>query len=66
MSHVLYASAVDILMYAIVYTRLDIAHVVGLLSKFTSKLGKEHWTSVKWVLRYLLALLIMVCATKED
>eukprot|EP00253_Pinus_taeda_P008798 PITA_08798 len=53
MSHVPYASAVSSLMYAMVCTRLDIAHVVGVLSRFMSKLGKEHWTMVKRVFRYL-------------
>eukprot|EP00253_Pinus_taeda_P006515 PITA_06515 len=42
MSHVPYASAVGSLMYAMVYTRLDITHVVGVLSRFMSKPGKEH------------------------
>ena len=37
MSHVPYASAVGSLMYAMVYTRLDISHAVGVLSRFMSK-----------------------------
>jgi hypothetical protein len=53
MSHVPYASAVGILMYAMVCTRPDIAHAVGVLSRYMSKPGKEHWTSVKRVFRYL-------------
>ena len=53
MSHVPYASAVVSLMYAMVCTRPDIAHAVGVLSRFTLKLGKEHWTTVKQVFRYL-------------
>jgi hypothetical protein len=53
MSHVLYASAVGSLMYAMVCTRPDIAHAVGVLSKYMSKPGKEHWTIVKRVFRYL-------------
>src|SRR3984885_6587080 len=48
-----YASVVGSLIYAMVCTRLDIAHVVGLLSKFMSKPGKEHWPVVKRVFRYL-------------
>eukprot|EP00253_Pinus_taeda_P027167 PITA_27167 len=52
MSRVPYASAVCSLMYAMVYTRPDIAHAVGLLSRFISKPGKEHWTTVKRVFRY--------------
>jgi hypothetical protein len=53
MSHVPYASAVGSLMYAMVCTRPDIAYAVGVLRKYMSKLGKEHWTSVKRVFRYL-------------
>ena len=33
--------------------RLDIAHVVGVLSRYMSKPGKEHWTVVKRVFRDL-------------
>eukprot|EP00253_Pinus_taeda_P030934 PITA_30934 len=53
MSHAPYASAVDNLIYAMVCTILDIAHVVGVLIRFMSKLGEEHWTKVKRVFRYL-------------
>eukprot|EP00253_Pinus_taeda_P028800 PITA_28800 len=52
-SHVPYASAVGNRMYAMVSTRPDIAHAVGVLSKFMSKIRKEHWTAVKRVFRYL-------------
>ena len=52
MSRVSYASAVGSLMYAMVFTRPEIAHAVGVLIKFMSKPGKEHWTIVKWVFRY--------------
>jgi len=53
MSHVPYASAVRSLMYAMVYTRPDIPHAVGVLSRFMSKPGNEHWIVVKQVFRYL-------------
>eukprot|EP00253_Pinus_taeda_P009959 PITA_09959 len=49
MSHVPYASAVGSLMYAMVCTGPDIAHAVGVLSRFMSKPRKEHWTTVKRV-----------------
>ena len=42
MSHVPYASAVGSLMYAMVCTRPDIAHAVGVLSRYMSKPGKDH------------------------
>eukprot|EP00253_Pinus_taeda_P017555 PITA_17555 len=41
------------LMYAMVCTRPDIAHEMGVLSRFTSKPRKEHWTTVKRVFKYL-------------
>eukprot|EP00253_Pinus_taeda_P031769 PITA_31769 len=53
MSRVPYASAINSLMYAMVCTRLDISHTVGVLSRFMSKPGKEHWTTVKRVFKYL-------------
>ena len=42
MSKVPYASVVGSLMYAMVYTRLDIAHVIGVVSRFLANPGKEH------------------------
>jgi len=36
-----------------VCTRPDIAHAVGVVSRFLSNPGKEHWEGVKWILRYL-------------
>jgi hypothetical protein len=52
MSRVPYASAVGSLMYAIVYTRPNIAHAIGVLSRYMSKAGKEHWTTIKRVFMY--------------
>jgi hypothetical protein len=49
MSRVPYVSVVGSLMYAMVYTRPDIAHDVGVLSRYMSKPWKEHWTRVKRV-----------------
>ena len=53
MSCVPYASAVSSLMYAMVYTRPDIAHAVGVLSRFMSNTRKEHLTTENRVFRYL-------------
>ena len=53
MSKVPYASAVGSLMYVMVCTRPDIAHVVGVVSRYMSHPGIEHWNVVKWILRYL-------------
>ena len=48
-----YASVIGSLMYAMVCTQLDIAHVVGVVSRYMSNLGKQQWEAVKWILRYL-------------
>ncbi|KAL6344420.1 hypothetical protein AAG906_039676 [Vitis piasezkii] len=51
MRKVPYASAVGSLMYVMVCMRLDIAHVVGVVSRFLSNPSKEHWAAMKWILR---------------
>jgi hypothetical protein len=48
-----YASVVGSFMYAMVYSRPYIAHVMGVLSRYMSKPGKEHWTTVKRFFRCL-------------
>ena len=53
MTAVPYSSVVGSLMYAMVYIRPDIAYAVGIISRYLSSPGKEHWEVVKWVLRYL-------------
>jgi hypothetical protein len=53
MSRVLYSSTIGSLMYTMVCTRLDIAHVAGVVSMFMNNPGKKHWEVVKWILRYL-------------
>ena len=53
MQRVPYAYAMESLMYAMVCTRSDIAHVVGIVNRFLSNPCREHWNIVKWILRYL-------------
>ncbi|XP_073309965.1 secreted RxLR effector protein 161-like [Primulina huaijiensis] len=53
MQKIPYSSAVGSLMYAQVCTRPDIAYVTGMLGRYLSNLGVEHWKAVKRVLRYL-------------
>jgi len=42
MSRIPYATVVGSLMYVMVYTRPDIAHAMGVLSRLMSKPRKEH------------------------
>ena len=48
-----YASVIGSLRYVVDCTRPDIAYVVGVLCRFTSRPGLEHWTAVERVMRYL-------------
>ena len=53
MSKVPYVLAIGNLMYAMVCTMPNIAHAVGVVSRFMSRPRKQHWEAVKWILRYL-------------
>ena len=53
MRHVPYASAVGSLMYAMLCTRPDICYAVGVVSRFQSNPGLNHWIAVKHILKYL-------------
>ena len=53
MSKVPYSLTIVNLMYAMVCTRPDITHVVGVVSKNMNNLGKENWKAVQWILKYL-------------
>lgn len=57
MLHTPYANAVGCLMYAMVLIKLDILHVVSVISRYMASLGKKQWKGVKWILRYLRGLL---------
>jgi transposase InsO family protein len=53
MNHIPYASVVGSLMYAQVCTRPDIAFAVGMLGRYQSNPGEDHWRAAKKVMRYL-------------
>lgn len=53
MAKVQYASTVGSIMYAMICTRSDITHALGVVSRFISNLGREHWETINWLLRYL-------------
>jgi hypothetical protein len=40
-------------MYAMVSTRPDISHAIGVVGRYMANPGKEHWVAVKCVLLYL-------------
>ena len=49
MSRVPYVSAVGSLLYAMLCTRPDICYAVGIVSRFQSNPGFDHWVAVKHI-----------------
>jgi len=66
MERIPYANVVGSLMYAMVGSRPDLAFVVGFISRFMSSPGREHWSAVKWVLRYLKGAYTQNLIFKKD
>ena len=52
MKNITYASGVGSLMYAQVCTRSDITFDVGVLGRYQSNLGVDHWRAAKKAMRY--------------
>lgn len=50
MHKVPHASVICSLMYAMVCTRVDITHMVGIVSRYLENPRKDHWNDVKWIL----------------
>ena len=53
MKNIPFASTVGSLMYAQVCTRPDIAYAVGVLGRYQSNPGMDHWRVAKKFMRYL-------------
>ena len=53
MAKVPYASCVGTLMYAMIATHPNIAFAMGVVSRYMSDPGKNHWEIVKGILRFL-------------
>ena len=53
MSRVSYTSAVGSIMYVMTCTRLDVVYSLGVVSRYQSDLGENHWKVIKIILKYL-------------
>ncbi|XP_031259661.1 secreted RxLR effector protein 161-like [Pistacia vera] len=53
MKSVPYANVVGSLMYAMISIRPDLAFAISMLSRYMSNPGMEHWTALKWMLKYI-------------
>lgn len=52
-AHIPYSTTIGILIYAMVYTRPDLAYAISMVSRYMHNPRKEHYDTVKWILRYL-------------
>jgi hypothetical protein len=53
MYQISYASLIESFMYAQMCTRSDNAYITGMLGRYLSNPGMNHWKAAKRVLRYL-------------
>ena len=53
MRRIPYVAVVGSLMYAMLCTSLDICYAVGIVSRYQSNPGMDHWIAVKHILKYL-------------
>lgn len=66
MARIPYREAIGSLMYLANGTRPDIAAAVGILARFMSDPGHQHWLGVKRVLRYLKGTLNLGLIYRSD
>ncbi|GJV72861.1 zinc finger, CCHC-type containing protein [Tanacetum coccineum] len=60
-----YSRAIGCLMYAMTSIRLDIAYVVGRLSRFTSNPSRQHWKAITRVFKYLRVMVYLHTQLEE-
>ncbi|XP_042009185.1 secreted RxLR effector protein 161-like [Salvia splendens] len=48
-----YSNIVGSLMYMMICTRPNIAHAISTTSRYMTEYGKQHWSALKWTMRYL-------------
>ena len=53
-------------MYAMLCTRSDICFVVGMVSRYQSDPGEEHWIVVKYILTYLRRMMDYMLVYQDE
>ena len=53
MSRISYTSIVDSIMYAITCIKLDVTYSLGVVSRYQSDPGENHWKVAKTIVKYL-------------
>ena len=59
MTRVPYANIIESIMYAMIYTRPELAFVVTTISRYMAAPGKDNWHALKWIMRYISGSLDM-------
>jgi hypothetical protein len=54
-----YASALGCLMYAMLFTRPDLSHTIGILSRYQKNPGEGHWKCIHALCQRNIGLLIV-------
>ena len=47
------SNGVGSIIYSMVYSIPDLAHVISVVSRFMANLGRVHWEALKWLLTYI-------------
>jgi len=66
MTRVLYASAVDSLMYAMVCTKLDLPQVISMINKYMHDPDRGYWEAVKWVVWFIKGIIDVGLVFEKD
>lgn len=66
MKNVLYAFTVNSLMYSMICTWPNIAFIVGVVNGHLANPNKEHWLTVKWIMRYLKGTSILCSCFRSN
>ncbi|KAL1546622.1 secreted RxLR effector protein 161-like protein [Salvia divinorum] len=53
MSAIPYANIIGSIMYTMICTRPDVAQAISVANRYMANHGREHWSALKWIMRYL-------------
>ncbi len=57
MGVIMFRNAIGNLMYVMVYIKLDITQVMGVVSQFITNCGQSHQIAMKWIFHYLKGIM---------
>ena len=66
MSHILYASTVNSLIFAMVCTRPNLSQDVSMVRRYMHDPSRGYWEVVKWILRYTKDTIDVALVFKKD